>query len=135
MTQPTNNPNTTGNAEPRDYRILILTDGETFEPYSSDLASAEIVTVNEAGFDELEEGSHPGQLEPDEVIHVVSVREIEKRASDGLTFTRKLIELLEVSHYKCDIDNDTSCYAVQYGDGTAAQHKDLREAQAFAGDD
>ena len=32
------------------------------------------------------------------------------------------LEKLEVSHCKCDLDDDAGCYAEQYGDGGAAEH-------------
>ena len=33
---------------------------------------------------------------------------------------------LEHSHYKCDLENNRDCYAEQYGDGSAEQHRIIR---------
>jgi hypothetical protein len=37
---------------------------------------------------------------------------------------------LEQSHSKCDIAQDTDCYAEQYGDGNASEHEDFRNVNA-----
>ena len=37
-----------------------------------------------------------------------------------------LLGWMEYSHYKCDLENDRDCYAEQYGDGSAEQHRIIR---------
>ena|SRR3990172_5030365 len=43
---------------------------------------------------------------------------------------QELLDIVEVAHYKCDLDNDEDCYAEQYGDGDASHHELIRKAQA-----
>ena len=45
---------------------------------------------------------------------------------------QELLDIVEVAHYKCDLDNDEDCYAEQYGDGDASHHELIRKAQANA---
>jgi len=37
------------------------------------------------------------------------------------------LDKLELSHYKCDVDQDHYCYAQQYGDGDGEEHARIRE--------
>jgi hypothetical protein len=37
------------------------------------------------------------------------------------------IDRLELSHYKCDLESNSECYAEQYGDGNADEHSLIGE--------
>lgn len=43
----------------------------------------------------------------------------------------RLIEALEFTHYKCELEDGQSCYAEQYGDGTAEEHAEIMNLRAL----
>jgi hypothetical protein len=41
-----------------------------------------------------------------------------------------MIEMASQAHNNCDIDSETECAGEQYGDGSADEHRRLRDAEA-----